>query len=261
MKRWRIPRTPRTLSAELVSALLAGIGTDAFAAQLMRALQPRLPMTFCTVYVIGGDGRIDALSAASSYGRAAEDTVARYLAQRFDRMDPHMLWLAQRPRPQRATQLWLGHHAADELSDAAYRAACYGDVGIRERLSVLSLSPEGQRTAVNFYRSLALPPFGDTDREQLQAHAALLAEATATHARLRPLPQLAPARPTNMPLLALSSREREVIHLLRTGLSAAAGAQALGIALPTFRTHQYRAFRRLGVRTVHELLVALPPAR
>jgi hypothetical protein len=86
-------------------------------------------------------GRIEAVSAASSYGSTAERTAERYVAQRFDLLDPNMTWLAARKLPQRA-QLWLGHQRADEVADPAYRAACYGDVGIRERASVLLLTPD-----------------------------------------------------------------------------------------------------------------------
>ncbi|WP_399697411.1 LuxR C-terminal-related transcriptional regulator, partial [Xenophilus sp.] len=49
-------------------------------------------------------------------------------------------------------------------------------------------------------------------------------------------------------------REREVIAHLREGRTAKEAARALGLELSTVRTHQYRAFRRLGIRTVKELL-------
>lgn len=258
MKRWRLHQTPDTLSTRVVRSVLAGIGTPALAAQFMHAMHPQVPMTFCTVYVIGGDGRIEAVSAASQYGQTAEHTVARYIAERFDLKDPHMVWLSQRPRPRKSPQFWLGHHQADELADVAFRAACYGDVGIRERLSMLWLHTTGQRAAVNLYRSFAQPLFSPADFAQLEAHAALLADATSAHVRHRPpLPDAAQAGRAHL-LLALSVREREAIRLLRTGLTAAAAAERMGLALSTFRTHQYRAFRRLQLRSIRELLVALP---
>jgi DNA-binding CsgD family transcriptional regulator len=55
-------------------------------------------------------------------------------------------------------------------------------------------------------------------------------------------------------MLALSLREREVIGELLQGRTAKEAARVLGIEPTTVRTLQYRAFRRLGIRTLNELL-------
>jgi hypothetical protein len=165
-----------------VLSLLAGVGTRDLARSYLEAMHRLLPVTFCTVFAVGGSGRIETVSAASSYGSTAERTAERYVAQRFDLLDPNMAWLAARALPKRA-QLWMGHQRAEEVADPAYRAACYGDVGIRERVSVLLLLPGGQRAAVSFYRSLAQAEFGTGDFEVIEAHATLLADATAAHGR------------------------------------------------------------------------------
>jgi DNA-binding CsgD family transcriptional regulator len=253
MKRWRVRPPQPPLDTAIVGTMLSGIGTPALAARMLAGMQGLLPVTFCTVFAVGADGGIQTVSAASSYGEAAERTAGLYAARRFDRVDPHMVWLAARPRPAQA-QLWLGHHLGDELSDADYRAACYGDVGIRERASVLSLQPGGQRAAVSFYRSLAQPAFGAADFALLSAHAVLLAEATAAHGRVvgTPGPAAVPAFAAR--LQALSRREREVVARLASGGTGAQAAQELGLALSTVRTLQYRAFRKLGIATLKDLL-------
>lgn len=253
MKRWRIPPSDLPIAPAVIGDVLAGIGTPQLATHCLAAMQRVLPATFCTVFAVGAAGALEAVSAASSYGNTAERTAARYIAERFDRLDPHMVWLAARARPKQA-QRWIGHHLGDEIEDAVYRAACYSDVGIRERASVLLLLPTGQRAAVSFYRSLAQPAFDAGDFAQLEAHAALLADATAAHGRSAVVaretadPALAPR------LLALSQREREVIGHLRAGRTAKETAREMGIALTTVRTHQYRAFRRLGIGSLRELL-------
>lgn len=252
MQRWRITPTDQALAARVVGGVLAGVGTARLAAHYLAALQELLPVTFCTVFAVGASGRIETVSAASSYGDTAERTAGRYVAERFDRVDPMLVWLAARKRPARA-QLWLGHHRGDELADAAYRAACYTEVGIRERASVLVLSPSGQRAAISCYRSLAQPAFAAADFALLEAHAALLAEATAAHGRV-----VAAGAPVAAglagALLRLSPREREVLDRLAAGRTAKEAAQDLGVALSTVRTLQYRAFRRLGLRSVKDLL-------
>lgn len=256
MKRWRIHPNEHAIATSVVSGVLAGIGTAHLAASLLAAMQRELPVTFCTVFAVGATGRIETVSAASSYGSTAERTAERYVAQRFDLLDPHMVWLAARKLPRQA-QLWLGHHRGDELADPAYRAACYGEVGIRERASVLLLQSTGQRAAVSFYRSLAQPEFGAEDFALIATHAALLAEATAAHGRSAVAAREAAVPPALAArLLGLSLREREVIGQLLAGRTAKEAARALGVELTTVRTHQYRAFRRLGIRTQKELLRA-----
>ena len=149
MRRWRIhPAEDTTLAAAVVGDVLSGVGTPLLATSYLKAMQRVMPVTFCTVFVVDAAGRIELVSAASSYGSTAERTSERYVAQRFDLLDPNMTWLAARKLPKRP-QLWLGHQRADEVADPAYRAACYGDVGIRERASVLLLTPAGQRVAVS----------------------------------------------------------------------------------------------------------------
>ncbi len=254
MRRWRIAPSDYPLSSTVVADVMGGIGTPHLAVSFLGAMQRVLPVTFCTIFAAGASARLETVSAASSYGQTAERTAARYIAERFDRCDPHMLWLNARPLP-RQVQRWIGHHRADELVDDAYRAACYTDVGIKERVSVLMLMPTGQRAAVSFYRSLAQPHFSAADFALIGAHAVVLAGAAAAHGRSTESSARA-AGPCIEPLrlVMLSQREREVIGQLQTGRTAREVAEALGVGVSTVRTYQYRAFRRLRIGTLKELL-------
>lgn len=254
MKRWRIPASDHPIAPALVAEVMAGIAAPDLAAHWLQAMHAVLPVTFCTVFAVNAAGRLVTVSAASRYGDTAERTAARYIAERFDRCDPHMVWLGTRPLPRQA-QRWLGHLDATDIPDAAYRAACYTEVGIRERASVLLLQPSGERTAISFYRSLAQPAFGPADFASLEVHAALLAHAAAAHGRSAGVQAEAQGAPA-LALLTLSQREREVIDHLLAGRTAKETAAALGLGLTTVRTHQYRAFRRLGIRSLKSLLRA-----
>lgn len=258
MRRWRLSpfSAHATYDSPVVLSLLAGVGTQHLAQSYLDAMHRLLPVTFCTVFAVSASGRIETVSAASSYGSTAERTAEQYVAQRFDLLDPNMAWLAARALPKRP-QLWIGHQKAEEVADPAYRAACYGDVGIRERASVLLLLPAGQRAAVSFYRSLAQPEFGPRDFELIEAHAELLASATAAHGRSAAATHGVVQAEFASRLSGLSLREREVIDQLRAGRTAKEAARELGIELSTVRTHQYRAFRRMGIRTQKDLLRAL----
>ena len=256
MKRHRIHPAPHAIDATVAVGIVAGIGTPHLADGFLAAMQQVLPLTFCTVFALGATGRVVTVSTASNYGDAALQTAGRYVENRFDLLDPNIVWLSARALP-RKPQLWLSHQHADEVADPAYRAACYGDVGIRERCSVLLLLPGGQRAAVSFYRSLALPEFDTADFDRIARHGALLAEATAAHSRGlvgADARTATGAAPTEDRLLSLTVREREVIGHLLAGRSAKEAAHAMAVELTTVRTHQYRAFRRLGIRTQKELL-------
>ncbi|MEJ8852040.1 helix-turn-helix transcriptional regulator [Variovorax rhizosphaerae] len=257
MKRHRIhPATqPEAVSATVAVGIVAGIGTPHLADGFLVAMQKVLPLTFCTVFALGANGRVVTVSTASNYGDTALQTSERYIENRFDLLDPNMVWLSARKLPKHA-QLWLSHQHADEVADPAYRAACYGEVGIRERTSVLLLLPGGQRAAVSFYRSLALPEFAERDFAAIEAHAALLAEATAAHSRgLVGAASRVSGAAASSQLLSLSLREREVIDHLLAGRTAKQAAREMGVELSTARTHQYRAFRRLSIGSLKELLV------
>ena len=114
--------------------------------------------------------------------------------------------------------------------------------------------PTGQRAAVSFYRSLAQPDFDEGDFACLEAHAQLLADATVAHGRSTVARREATEPLLASRLLVLSLREREVIGHLLAGKTAKEAAREVGIELTTARTHQYRAFRRLGIKTLKELL-------
>ncbi|RZL64069.1 MAG: LuxR family transcriptional regulator [Variovorax sp.] len=259
MKRRRIHPADDMLDSATVLTIVGGIGTPHLADGFLAAMQRVLPLTFCTVFALGANGRVVTVSTASNYGDAALQTSEHYIENRFDLLDPNMVWLSARALPRQPT-LWLSHQHADEVADPAYRAACYGDVGIRERVSVLLLLPTGQRAAVSFYRSLALPEFADRDFGLIARHGALLAEATAAHSRGLVGAANASrgnAGPIEPRLLGLSVREREVIGHLLAGRTAKETARETGLALSTVRTHQYRAFRRLKIPTLKALLLEL----
>ncbi len=255
-RRIRPPAPDATLSAHIAVGLLAGVGTHQLAGGFLAAMQRLMPLTFCTVFGIAATGRVVTVSTASNYGDAAALTSERYIASRFDLLDPNMVWLAARKLPA-APQLWLSHQRAEEVADPHYRAICYGDVGIRERASVLLLLPQGQRAAVSFYRSLALPPFSAAEFALIERHAALLAEATAAHSRGRVAsadPALVASAAFDERLLRLTPREREVVGHLIAAKTAKQAAREIGLELSTLRTYQYRAFRRLGIGSIKELL-------
>lgn len=243
---------PRPDWIALTTGLLAGVGRPQFAAGLLQAFEVVLPMSHCVVFSVDARGDVTAVSQASAYGDVATITAARYITEGFYRRDANVRWLAARKATARP-QAWCLHQQADEIADAAYRQACFGDTGIRERLALLLLEPEGGRYIVNLYRTLSLPAFTATDREQLMHLAPLIETALLAHLRLTE-GRLQDAAPRDDLLQPLSGRERQVIAQVVAGHTTKEVAAMLGLSANTVLTYRYRAFRTLGIRTQRELL-------
>ena len=63
-----------------------------------------------------------------------------------------------------------------------------------------------------------------------------------------------PKRGSREPFTTLSSREREVLHLIADGLSAKEIASSLGISTKTVEAHRTSLMRKLGARKATELV-------
>ncbi len=94
-----------------------------------------------------------------------------------------------------------------------------------------------------------LPVIMAAHAQRGSAHEEMLAAVLGRIAERR-----ADARP--VPGLTLSSREREVLGYLQTGLSTAEIADALFISLNTLKTHQRSIYRKLGVASRREAIKA-----
>lgn len=252
MRFLQLDTTRNAPTGAFAMALMRAIGAEDFAAQLMAALGMTLPTSHCTVFSLRGDGRVDAISAASSIGEVATLTTADYMRMGFDKKDVNMVWLSKR-KVGGFIKLWIAHQMAEQVADEEYRLMCYGQVGIRERLSLLLLSPQGVRVAVNLYRNLSFENFSDDDFSWLKQNAALIGSAVERHMHLakreRPAQQMSPDVVSR-----LSGRERQLFSLVMSGLTTKAAALSMGVSETTALTYRYRVFRRFGVRSLRELM-------
>lgn len=252
MKPLKLSPAPVSEEQWLATCLIADIGSSYFAQALLNAVDPVLPASHCTIFALQNNGRVKAVSSASTVGEAATITAVQYMGKGFDQQDSNMRWLKTK-RATKQTQLWIGQQMAEDVEDAHYRLICYGEVGIRERLSVLALMPDGYRVAISFYRNYSFELFTAADTQWLSRHAALIARCVHRHSQLVAV-EAAPSIAGHAWLQQLSGREREVVSLIIAGHTTEQAAQAMGIALTTALTYRYRAFQHLGVRNMRELL-------
>lgn len=247
--------TPAPLPIALAVHMLAGVGRPQFAEELLKALWSALPSSHCTVFALDAGGEVSAVSQASAYGDQATTTAGLYIAQGLYRRDKHVRWLATR-KVSSTTQAWLVHQQAHEIADPEHRQACFGDIGIREKLALLLLTADGRRFIVNLYRNLSLPAFVAHDHEQLSQLAPLIDAMLQAHLRVSAgVLQQEPRRDDL--LKSLSGREREVIAQVMSGRTTREVAALLGLSSNTVLTYRYRAFRTLGIRSMRELMAVV----
>ncbi|MDW5444191.1 helix-turn-helix transcriptional regulator [Polaromonas sp. SM01] len=255
MKLLSLPRQIPSSTLILTTGLLQAIGADDFAGALLRVVGSVLPVSHCTVFALRSSGRVERVSSASAVGEVATLTALEYMRLGFDQQDSNMVWLT-RCKPAKELQLWIGHQLANEVANENYRRVCYGEPGIRERLSLLAVFPDGYRVAFNLYRNFSYPDYDTDDFDWLGQQASLIAIAVMRHVEVtrRPLAQ----HPLHEQLMTkLSGRERQIITHVLSGLTTKEAAQEMGISTTTALTYRYRAFQHLGVRSHRELMVLL----
>ena len=234
--------------------LIEAIGGSSLSENIIYAISPALPVSHCSIFALRSNGHADTVSAASSIGESAAVTARSYIQLGFDLQDENLRWLARR-KPTDSTQYWIAHHFADAVPNPEYRRICYGDVGIRERLSLLLLRPDSTRIALNLYRNHAQPDYCAQDIAWMAQNAALLGAAIFRHTELTPSQRA--VDPANDLVDGLPARERQLLAHLLAGRTTKEAAQAMKIATSTAITYKQRAFGRVGVRNARELLVIL----
>ena len=240
----------RALCEPLPIELVQAIGNNNFAKRLLEAMRNDLPCSHCSVFALQSNGRVETISTGSAIGETAALNAREYSRLGFDLQDSNVVWLNRR-KPGKGLRLWVSHQRAEEIADEEYRFVCYGSSGIRERLSLLAIIPEGNRLVVNFYRNLSYSSFGTSDVAWLEGIAPLLHACVMGHLRCL---AWKPSQGMQKRLMSeLTSREREVITHILAGMTTKEAAAAMRISPTTALTYRYRAFRRLGVRTAREL--------
>lgn len=255
MKVQKFSNRPSTDEGTLALGLVSAVGTADFAARMMAALEPVLPASHCTVFALRSSGRVESISTASAVGETATITAADYMRMGFDRQDSNMTWLVRR-KPGQTRQFWIGHQLAEDVVDEEYRRLCYGETGIRERLSVLCIFPDGYRVAVSLYRNYSFEDFLPADISWLGAHAPLIGAVVMRHVQISPRSAADDAIQKQL-MADLSGRERQIVSHMLAGLTTAEAAREMGVSSTTAMTYRLRAFQHLGVRNHRELLFRL----
>lgn len=186
-------------------------------------------------------------------GPVAEALGHRYVAGRFDRVDPLLARLRAAPPGPAPRPAVL---ARDDIADTGYRAAFFDEPALGGKVAVLDDSGH----YVNFYRTAGLPPFSEREAANLSGLSDFVCRCVMRHNRLRPPGGVPAADGLNairevlgVRAAGLSRREREVCARIVGGYSSEAIALHLGVAPSSVATYRKRAYGKLGISSQNEL--------
>lgn len=246
--------------AEAMGRMIASLGEDGFAPQLLEQLQPLLPAASWSVYQVGPRCAPQLfMSASRGIPDTTRDCWGAYLGGPY-RDDRSLRFDSGTAR--RAMQLC--HITAQEVP-SEHRARVYDAHGVAERVSVVRHADDDSLFAVNFYRHAhqrALTDAQITWFEQLAPALLALAQKHVALRRPAALDERSPAALRERLLqrcAELTTRELDVCTRLLRGMTQDGIAADLQLSLPTVKTYRNRAFTRLGIHFRNELFALAMP--
>ncbi len=231
--------------------LIGDLGGDRFSESLFSELRSLCGCAHLVVMTSEGSRPIKVLVAANEGGTPlARQTAEKYLAGhwRYDPVGP----VLERSGPGD----FMARTTPNDIGSGPYRRECYGATGLIERVSILR-NQAGRATRIYLYRSRQDGPFAPESLDRVTAHAGVLFALVAKHDEVAArslqghdgvrerLRRFAPQMP---------SRESDVCAGIVSGQTSEAIAMSLGISVNTVLTYRKRAYARLGISSLNELL-------
>ncbi|MFM0339684.1 helix-turn-helix transcriptional regulator [Paraburkholderia fungorum] len=271
MRSWRIPHPPRSgqINTSRATDLIMSIShedADTLAASILKTVGDTLPISQCTIFAYEFDSRPRTVSAADHRGgRFLRDVADRYTTH-FYALDGNRAIIGQPQAKQPRGALTLHQQQSEEIENEAYRAACYAQPNVSDRLSLLVQPIESVWLSINLYRDSAYGSFQPGELEHIESLAHLFAHAAKGHYALNGQHQqgaaVAMLARVRRACPALTPRELDVLRGTLEGASATEIADQMGIKATSVITYQKRAYARLGIASQRQLFaLCLQPER
>ncbi|MFL9991029.1 LuxR family transcriptional regulator [Paraburkholderia sediminicola] len=254
--------------ASIAAAIVGRIGEAGFAGDLISSLARILRVGHLSAFAFRPDYAPQLLGTSSVVSPGiAHDTAFVYLDRHY-LADP-TLSLREASRTLNGQALFVQRQRSHDVLDDGYRASCYDQPGIIDRVSVVQARSADSDTwiAVNIYRDRSQGFFSDSDLDLLSTVAPIVTSATERHLHMTEMQaqlatqvaaapgarrDAAPARlAASFP--QLSRREREVCEGILAGLTAKQIAWQLEIAPTSVVTHRKNAYLKLGIHDLKQL--------
>lgn len=148
---------------------------------------------------------------------------------------------------------------AKDINSFTYRRDCYDLPGISERVSIVRRTAD-YGLSVSMYSSEASGPFNNPDSGDIQALLRLFLALTERHVAfsLRDGVWMENDIQARLALTYpdLTPREREVAAMAIKGRTAKESAELLGVAETTIITHRKKAYKRMNVTSLRQLMAS-----
>lgn len=246
------PLPAATASLSQMAELIQAIGSQAFIPAALEFAHALTGADFLSLFCQGDRDTPLLMGTASTLGQSRADRAAkgydRHLAQ--DRNAALLSGAA-------GAGDFFTHHEAGDLDSFPYRRDCYDLPGISSRVSLVRRR-SGYGLAVSLYTSVEHGPYPITARDGLIACMHALMAATERHVAFTLKGSVWQGEDVQARLAlsypGLTQREREVAAMTIKGRTAAEIAEVLGLGETTVITHRQNAYRRIGVKSMRELI-------
>lgn len=241
-----------SIAASEVNALTAQIGQSSFVDGLMRFGRNLAAADLISVFCLGDRDTPLLIGTASDLGNGR----ARMAAKAYE----------QHSSADRNTDLltcktrcgdFLTVQLAESVPSFPYRRDCYDRPGIGSRISVIRRRPE-YGLSVSLYRARETPVFQEQHYDRLTALLGLMLTMTERHVAFALKDSLWKENDVQLRLALnfpeLTDREREVAAMTIKGRTAEEISQILGIAETTVTTHRKKAYQRMNVSNLREMM-------
>lgn len=240
------------IEASQVSALVAQIGQSSFVDALMRFGRDLAAADLISVFCLGDRDTPLLIGTASDLGNGRARKAAKAYEQHSgaDR-NTDLLTCKTRCGDFLTVQL------AESVQSFPYRRDCYDRPGIGSRISVIRRRPE-YGLSISLYRARENPVFEEDHYDRLTALLGLMLMMTERHVAVALKESVWKENDVQLRLALnypdLTYREREVAAMTIKGRTAEEISQILGIAETTVTTHRKKAYQRMNVSNLRELM-------
>lgn len=262
MRSWQLDQPTPNGHVQIgrAASLMAAIGDanlDAFAAAVLKLVDDIPAISHCTAFAYEAGHRPRIMSAADHRGSSYIRDISELYSSRFHVMDSNHDIITAVSSGKTSTSILLHHQTIDDVQNSAYRAVCYREPNVTDRLSFLVQPSDDVWLSVNLYNDRSKGAFAPDVIQRLEALGPLLMHAArqhyALHARVgTDISRLALLRLRRF-CPDLSKRELDVIRGILEGRTAQDIGELIGIKPSSVVTYQKRAYRRLGISSQREL--------
>jgi len=251
------------IDANCVAKLVGGIGNGnraALASATLDLVNSLVAVQYCSILMLERNRSPRLLSGAGWKNHWTVFNTATVYAREYFRSDsiyPIVVGMYNSEEH----SIVVHRQMADDVGEVAYRKACYEDIGIVDRLSIVVNLGHGRCITTNLYKDKSSGSYSSADIDTLRSLARLFANCAIKHyaadvdgdavVRSEATERIGDLCPD------LTEREREVILRILDGVTADRIAEDLGISSTTVVTYRSRAYQKLGVSTRRELFAII----